>query len=210
MIKVLVADDHEMVRAGIRFLLVGSGDIKIVSEAADGMAAVTEYRRSRPDVVILDVSMPVMDGIDTCKRIKSLYPKAKILVLSVHDEEQYAVRMINAGASGYVNKRIDSRELQEAIRAVARGGIYLHQGIRSGLLSEMINNRERSDVLSNLSDRELQVFHSLALGKKMKDIAQELGLSAKTVDNYRARILVKLNLKRVVDLVAFAHQNNLV
>jgi DNA-binding NarL/FixJ family response regulator len=180
MITVLIADDHELVRAGIRYLLEEAIDIKIVGEAASGMETIAEFKRTRPDVVILDISMPALDGIDTCKRLKALYPKSNILVLSVHPEEQYAVRLINAGANGYVNKRISCGELQTAIRTVAQGGVYLPQNIRGQLLSQLMRTGPRSDVLEALSDRESQVFNLLARGKKMKEIALELGLSAKT------------------------------
>ena len=210
MVRILVADDHELVRAGIRLLLEGATDMEIVAEAADGMAAVSEFKRTRPDVVVLDISMPVLDGLDTCKQLKALFPESRILVLSVHPEEQYAARMMGAGASGYVNKTINSDELQNAIRTVAQGGVYLSQAIKGKLLAELIHSNPRSDILKDLSDRESQIFMFLARGKRMKEIASELGLSPKTVDNYRARILEKLNLSRTVDLVAFAYHHHLV
>ena len=210
LIRVLIADGHEIVRAGIRHLLEETGDIGVVAEAVDGMETIAKFKHTRPDVVVLDISMPVLDGIDTCKRLKALYPKSNILALSIHPEEQYAVRLINAGASGYANKSISASELKQAIKTVAQGGVYLSPAVRGQLLSQLIHAKPRSDVLGALSDRESQIFNLLALGKKMKDIATELGLSVKTVDNYRARILGKLNLKRTVDLVAFAHRNNLI
>jgi DNA-binding NarL/FixJ family response regulator len=210
MIKVLIADDHAVVRAGTKELLEASGDIKVIAEASDGREAINEYKRTLPDVIILDISMPVMDGIDACKQLKALYPHTRILILTVHPEEQYAMRLLKAGALGYVTKRASSQELQEAVRSVNRNEIYLPQSTKSSVLNQIIHNQDGVQPLAGLSDRELQVFHQLAQGKKLKEIAADLNLSIKTVDTYRLRILQKLNLHRTVDLVAFAHQNFLV
>jgi DNA-binding NarL/FixJ family response regulator len=210
MIKVLIADDHAVVRAGTRELLETSGDIQVVAEASDGKEAINEYRRTLPDVIILDISMPVMDGIDACKQLKALYPHARVLILTVHAEEQYAMRLLKAGASGYITKKASSQELQEAVRAVNRNEIFLPQSTKSAVLNQIMHNRDSAQPLEGLSDRELQVFHQLAQGKKLKEIAVDLNLSIKTVDTYRLRILQKLDLHRTVDLVAFAHQNFLV
>jgi DNA-binding NarL/FixJ family response regulator len=209
-IRILLADDHSLVRTGIKHLLEETGDIEVVAEAANGSEAVFEFQRTRPDVVILDISMPIMDGLDACKQIKKLDPNAKILGLSVHSEEQYAMRLINAGAMGYISKKVTSKELQEAIKTVAQGKIFLPPDIKDLILNQLLHPNGHLEPLEALSDRELQVFTLIAQGKKMREAADILGLSEKTIDNYRSRILVKLNLKRSVDIVAFAHEHNLV
>lgn len=210
MIRILLADDHALVRTGIKHLLEETGDMEVVAEAADGSEAVFEFQRVQPDVVILDISMPVMDGLDACKQIKNLDSNAKILVLSVHSEEQYAMRLIHAGAMGYISKKVTSKELQEAIKTVAQGKIFLPPDIKDLILNQLLHPNGHLEPLESLSDRELQVFTLIAQGKKMRETAAILGLSEKTIDNYRSRVLVKLNLKRSVDIVAFAHEHNLV
>ncbi len=210
MIRILLADDHSLVRTGIKHLLEETGCIEVVAEAANGSEAVFEFQHTRPDVVILDISMPIMDGLDACKQIKKLDPNAKILILSVHSEEQYAMRLINAGAMGYISKKVTSKELQEAIKTVAQGKIFLPPDIKDLILNQLLHPNGHLEPLEALSDRELQVFNLIAQGKKMREAADILRLSEKTIDNYRSRILVKLNLKRSVDIVAFAHEHNLV
>lgn len=210
MIRILLADDHALVRTGIKHLLEETGDMEVVAEAADGSEAVFEFQRVQPDVVILDISMPVMDGLDACKQIKNLDSNAKILVLSVHSEERYAMRLIHAGAMGYISKKVTSKELQEAIKTVAQGKIFLPPDIKDLILNQLLHPNGHLEPLESLSDRELQVFTLIAQGKKMRETAAILGLSEKTIDNYRSRVLVKLNLKRSVDIVAFAHEHNLV
>ncbi len=210
MIRVLLADDHNLVRAGVKDLLEKAGDIEIIAEAADGIEAVSEFRRVLPDVVVLDISMPVMDGIDACKQIKALDASAKILILSVHTEEQYAIRLMHAGALGYITKRTSSSELHEAVCAVAKGNIFLPPAIKDIIMKQLLHSNGHLEPLENLTDRELQVFTLIAQGKKMREAAVTLGLSEKTVENYRSRILAKLNLKRSVDLITFAHQHGLV
>jgi DNA-binding NarL/FixJ family response regulator len=209
-IRILLADDHSLVRTGIKHLLEETGCIEVVAEAANGSEAVFEFQHTRPDVVILDISMPIMDGLDACKQIKKLDPNAKILILSVHSEEQYAMRLINAGAMGYISKKVTSKELQEAIKTVAQGKIFLPPDIKDLILNQLLHPNGHLEPLEALSDRELQVFNLIAQGKKMREAADILRLSEKTIDNYRSRILVKLNLKRSVDIVAFAHEHNLV
>ncbi len=210
MIRVLLADDHTLVRAGVKHLLEETGSVEVVAEAADGSEAVSEFQRVHPDVVVLDISMPVMDGIDACKKIKALDANAKILILSVHTEEQYAIRLIHAGALGYITKRVSSRELREAVISVAHGDIFLPPSIKDLVMKQLLHLKGNVEPLETLSDRELQVFNMIAQGKKMREVAATLCLSEKTVENYRSRILAKLNLQRSVDLVAFAHQHGLI
>ena len=210
MIKVLLADDHALVRAGIRRLLEEARDIQVVAEAADGMEVLSMIKQYQPDVVILDISMPVLDGMDTCKQIKALFPEVRVLILTVHPEVHYAVRLLGAGAMGYVTKRISSGELYKAVRAVAHNEIYLPAASKNEILNQLLHLKGHSEVLQSLTDREVQVFNLLVQGEKMSNIASSLGLSVKTVENHRYHILKKLNLKRTVELFAFAHRNKLV
>jgi two-component system, NarL family, invasion response regulator UvrY len=208
MIRVLLVDDHELVRDGIRHLLEEASDIQVAGQAANGSEAIREYKRALPDVVLLDISMPVMDGLDACKQLKAQHPEAKILILTVHPEEQYAMRLLNAGALGYLTKRVSALELQKAVREVAQGHISVPEASKSVIMAQMFQTK--GNLQGALADREVQVFNLLAQGKKLREIAQDLSISLKTVENYRYRILTKLNLNRTVDLVAFAYRHNLV
>jgi DNA-binding NarL/FixJ family response regulator len=208
MIKILLVDDHELVREGIRHLLEEAKDMQVVGQAANGIESLKEYQRAQPDVVLLDISMPVMDGLDTCKQLKAQFPEAKILILTVHPEDQYAMRLLNAGALGYLTKRVSALELQEAVRTVAQGRLSLPEASKSVIVEQLFHSK--GDLLGALADREIQVFNLLVQGKKMREIANDLSISLKTVENYRYRILTKLNLNRTVDLVAFAYRHNLV
>ncbi len=209
-IRVLIADDHDLFRSGLKMLLEEAEDIEVVAEATDGRGAVAEFERTSPDVAILDITMPVLDGLDACKQIKAINPHAKVLILTMHPEEQYAVRLLNAGALGYVTKKISDKELHEAVRSVHQGEITMQQGAKDRILAQLLHMKGRSGPLEVLSDREAQVFTLLAQGKKLKDISLSLNLSPKTVEHYRSNIFDKLELKRTIDLVAFAHRHNLI
>ncbi|MDD4230512.1 MAG: response regulator transcription factor, partial [Dehalococcoidales bacterium] len=206
-IKVLLADDHILIRAGLKALLEEKSDIHVVDEASNGVEAVSSFIKHKPDVVILDISMPVMDGLETCKQLKKIDSEAKILILSVYNEQQYATRALVSGASGYINKQASQEELYKAIRCVADGQFYLAEGNKDIILSKLLHMKGQHDLIDTLSDRELQVLRLLSQGKGIKEIASYLGLSIKTIDNYRYRVMTKLNLNRTVDLVIFAHNH---
>lgn len=208
-IKVLLADDHILIRAGLKALLEEKSDIHVVDEASNGVEAVSSFIKHKPDVVILDISMPVMDGLETCKQLKKIDSEAKILILSVYNEQQYATRALVSGASGYINKQASQEELYKAIRCVADGQFYLAEGNKDIILSKLLHMKGQHDLIDTLSDRELQVLRLLSQGKGIKEIASYLGLSIKTIDNYRYRVMTKLNLNRTVDLVIFAHNHNI-
>ena len=208
-IKVLLADDHILIRAGLKALLEDRSDIHVVDEASNGVEAVSSFIKHKPDVVILDISMPVMDGLETCKQLKKIDSEAKILILSVYNEQQYATRALVSGASGYINKQASQEELYKAIRCVADGQFYLAEGNKDIILSKLLHMKGQHDLIDTLSDRELQVLRLLSQGKGIKEIASYLGLSIKTIDNYRYRVMTKLNLNRTVDLVIFAHNHNI-
>jgi len=210
MIKVLIADDHDVVRAGTRALLETAQDIKVVGEASDGSAAILEYERTQPDVVVLDISMPVMDGLEACKQLVSLHPNAKILILTVHPEQHYAMRILKLGARGYLTKKASAEQLKEAVRKVARNELFVPAESTGIVLNQLLNINLPNDLLGALSDRELQVFFLLVSGRTLKEISATIHTSIKSVDNYRSRILKKFGLRRTVDLVAFAYKQNLV
>jgi len=207
-IKVLLADDHDIVRAGLRRIVEESGDIRVVAEAADGRAAIRLAREKKPDVAVVDLSMPGLDGLEVICRLRELLPELPVLILTMHEEEQYVVRAITAGARGYVTKRSAPEQLVAAIRKMHAGGRYLTEKAAEALAVHMAGgSRSLSDGLSN---REIQVLRRLALGQTNHEIAAAYTLSVKTVDTYRFRILKKLNLRNNAELSRFAIQNGLV
>lgn len=210
MIRILLADDHMLVRAGLKRVLEEAIDIEVIAEATNGKEAFNEFEKVRPDVAVVDISMPVLDGLDTCKQIRSSYPDARILILTVHPEEQYALRFFRAGALGYITKGSSARELYKAVRLVAKGQRYLSEESKQPILSQLLDRKNSLVSLENLSDREIQVLCLIARGSKMKEISTELNLSVKTVETYRSRILLKLYLRNNADITRFAIQNGLV
>ena len=209
-IKVLLVDDHTLVRAGLVRVLEEAPDIDVVAEASNGIDAIVEFERVVPDVVILDISMPDMDGLETTKKLISQHPDARILVLTVYPEDYYAARVIKAGALGYITKGTSTTELYDAVRIVASGKRSLSQKSKDILILQLLDKHTNFDSIQDLSDRELQVLCLLAGGKKTREVANELGLSVKTIETYRARILSKLHLHTNLDIVRFAYQNKLV
>lgn len=204
MITILLADDHALVREGLRRLLQDYADLEVVGEASDGQETLRLARQLQPDVILLDLSMPGMDGIEATKRILEEGLKSKVLILSMHANEEYAVRVLQAGARGFVGKGAPSREVTEAIRKVASGGCYLPLALAEALPKRYVRKGTEDSPLEVLSDRELQVLKRLAEGQTGREIAQELHLSPKTVDTYRARLLTKLELSTTADLIRFA------
>lgn len=204
MIKVLLADDHALVREGLHRLLEDCGDMEVVGEACGGQEALRMVRQLQPDVVVMDLSMPGMDGIEATKQIVREGLKARVLILTMHTNEEYAVRMLQAGAQGFVGKGALSQEVVEAIRKVAAGGCYLPPELSEGLPRRYARRGAHTSPLEGLSDRELQVLKRLAEGHTSWAIAQDLHLSVKTVDTYRARLQAKLDLRTTANLVRFA------
>jgi len=209
MIRVVLADDHTIVREGLKQLLGVTGDLEVVGEARDGHEALKAVREVDFDVLVLDMSMPGKSGIELIKQIRSEKPKLRILVLTMHEEHQYAVRAIRAGAAGYLTKESASAQLVSAIRKVAGGGAYI-----SGEVAEELALAAMPDAQgpphATLSDREFQVFRMIAEGKSVSDIAQRLSLSAKTVSTHKANLLQKMNLDTTGDLIRYAIAHGLV
>jgi two-component system, NarL family, invasion response regulator UvrY len=209
MIRVLVADDHPIVREGLKQILSDTDDIIIVGEADSGQAVLNFTARHHYDVVLLDISMPGRDGLEVLRELKQQKPKLPVLILSMYPEEHYAVRVLRGGASGYLTKSSAPDELISAIRKVASGRKYISATLAERLTYELDRDTDKP-IHEILSDREYQVMHMIATGKSVKEIAEELELSVKTVSTYRARILTKLNMKNNAEIVLYAVQNKLV
>jgi two-component system invasion response regulator UvrY len=209
MIKVLIADDHTLVRKGLRQLLLDTDDIERVDEARDGKETINKIDKKDYDLVLLDISLPGRSGIDVLKQLKLLKPKLPVLILSMHPEEQYAVRALRAGASGYLTKESAPDELIDAIRKVAKGGKYITSSLAERLAGE-IGPSTVKPIHETLSDREYQVMCMIASGKTVKDIAEELNLSVKTISTHRARILRKMHMDNNAQLTHYAIKHNLV
>ncbi len=209
-INVLLVDDHMLVRAGLKRVLEEAPDIDVVAEASNGTQALAEFTRVVPDVVILDISMPGMDGLETTKKMINKHPDARILILTVYPEDYYAARIIKAGALGYITKGTSTVELHNSVRTVANRQRSLSEKTKDILLAQLFDNNKDFDSIKDLSDRELQVLSLLAKGEKTREIAETLHLSVKTVETYRARILDKLRLRTNLDIIRFAYQHKLV
>ncbi|MBR9982430.1 MAG: response regulator transcription factor [Desulfatitalea sp.] len=210
MIKVLLADDHSIVRAGLRRLVEESGDMEVVAEAADGDEAIRQIRALRPDVAVIDLSMPQIDGLEVIHRIHPEFPDLPILVLTMHAENQYVVRAIEAGAMGYITKQSAPEQLVRAIRKVLDGSRYLTDDAAESLALRVSKGGLHRSALDELSTRELQVLRRLAMGHTNREIASAYNISIKTVDTYRFRLLKKLNLRNNAELSRFAIQNGLI
>lgn len=210
MIKVFLADDHGIVRAGLRRLIEESGDMEVVSEADDGRSALRKIGKNIPDVAVIDISMPGLDGLEVISRLSDQHPELPVLVLTMHEEGQYVVRAIEAGARGYITKQSAPEQLVNAIRKVIAGNRFLTDEAAEALAIRVARGKHEQSPLESLSMRELQVLRRLAMGSTNREIARMYGISIKTVDTYRLRILKKLNLRNNAELSRFAIQNRLV
>ena len=206
--KILIADDHAVVREGLKQIIAKASDMTVVGEAANGQEAIRKVAAQEFDVVVLDISMPDMSGLEVLKHIKSENPKLPVLVLSVYSEEAYAVRTLRAGASGYLTKESSPDQLLEAIRKVSLGGKYVSPSLAERLACDMETDSERAPH-QKLSDREFQVLRLLSSGKTVREIAEELSLGAPSISTYRARILAKMKMKHVAELTHYAIRNRL-
>ena len=209
--RVVIADDHAVLRAGLRMLLNAQSDLEVVGEAEDGVVAIRQVLELRPDVALIDVSMPRLDGLEAIRRLKFEAPEVRLLVLSMHDDEGFLRRALESGASGYVLKKAADTELMAAIRAVARGEAYVYPSLTHRLVNHYLGRpgELRDSAPSGLSERELAVLKLLAAGYTSQQVGDELGLSAKTVDTYKARVMEKLGLKSRAELVRYALRHGL-
>jgi two-component system response regulator NreC len=211
--KVLLADDHAVLRAGIRLLLNSQPDFEVSGEAASGLEAMTLSEALQPDLILLDLSMPGLGGLDALGALRRNAPSARILILTMHDDPQYLRRALKNGAAGYVLKKAADVELLSAARAVLRGEVYVHPSMTRSLLEDLIPQGESSDELNlwhGLSDREQEVLRLVALGHTSAEIGERLNLSVKTIETYRARGMEKLHLSNRASLVRFALRNELI
>ncbi len=209
MIKVLIADDHAVVRSGLKQILAETRDMVAAGEAADGNEVLGSIRKNQWDVVVLDISMPGRSGLEILKDLKRIRPELPVLVLSIHSEDQYALRVLRAGASGYMTKETAPDELVKAIRKVSKGGRYVSPNLAEQLAFDLVRNLEKP-LYKTLSDREYEVMCSIATGKTIGEISKDLMLSPKTISTYRGRILEKMKLKTNANLTYYAIKNGLV
>jgi len=210
MIRVLLADDHKIVREGLRRIIEESGEMEVVAEAENGNGAIRSALEKNPDVAVIDISMPGVDGLEVTSIIKRHLPNLPVLILTMHDEEQYVVKAVEIGAMGYVTKQSAPEQLVDAIKKLNSGGRYLTEKASEALALRVVRGDKLRSVLDSLSMRELQVLRKLALGQTNHEIADSYTISVKTVDTYRARILKKLNLRNNAELSRFAIQNRIV
>lgn len=203
MIRVLIADDHTIVRHGLRQILSSEQDMFVSAEAQNGQEVLDIVRRERVDIVVLDISMPGRNGLETLKELKRHYPGIAVIVLSMHPKDQYAVRVIKAGASGYITKESAPSELVVAIRKACRGEKYIDPEIAE-VLANYIEHGGTEDPHTRLSDREYEVLCHIASGKGLTDISQEMNLSVKTISTYRTRIIEKTGLSSNAEITRYA------
>jgi DNA-binding NarL/FixJ family response regulator len=206
LIRVVLADDHEVVRAGLKSLVEASPEMCVVGEAADGEQAVARARDLAPDVVVMDVSMPGVDGAQATERITRDVPGVKVIALSAHEDRAHVTRLLQAGAAGYVLKRAAADELVRAIRTVGGGGTYVDPVLAGSLLRQSSQPFRHPEGHEALSEREEEVLRRIAWGESNKEIATRLGISTKTVETYKARIGDKLGLRSRTDMVRYALQ----
>ncbi len=201
--KILIADDHTIVREGLKYIISDIPDVEFVDEASNGFEVIEKVNNNEYDLVILDITMPGKNGLDTLKELKQINKKLPVLMLSVHNEEQYGFRVLKAGAAGFIPKHSEPEEFQRAIYKAVAGKKYLSDNLINQLASNL-DEGSNKPLHQKLSDREFQVFKLIAEGKAIKDISEELFLSNKTISTYRTRILEKMNMQSNADIVKYA------
>jgi two-component system response regulator NreC len=210
-IRVLIADDHTIVRSGVRLLLAAESDIEVVGEALNGRQAVSLAETLQPDVILMDITMPEMDGLEATRQIKSRYPDIHVLVLTMHRSDEYFFEMLQAGASGYVLKGAETSELINAVRVVSRDEVFLYPTMAQKLVQGYLNLvKGDEENLPSLSPRERQILRLLAEGYSNKEIAEKLVISPSTVHTHRSNLMEKLELSNRRELIQYARQRGLI
>ncbi len=214
MIKVLIADDHTIVRQGLRSLLEGAEDVEVVGEAEDGRQAITQAEALQPDIIVMDIAMPGLNGLEATREIRRRFPQIRVLTLTMHRDPQYVFRLLQAGASGYLLKDSAKEALLAAIQAVHRGETFLSPEVSRQVIDAYIQRGEDAVTATvpfdTLTTREREVLQLIAEGYTSRQIAGQLAISVKTVNNHRARIMDKLNIRDIAGLTRFAVQNGLI
>jgi len=210
-IKILLVDDHKIVCNGLRTLLEKEADMKVVGEAADGRAALRLSQEIKPDVVVMDVSLPELNGCEATRKIIAKLPKVKVIALSMYSDRKFVYRMFEAGASGYLPKDSAFEELSRAIRAVVKDQMYVYPGITDTVVREFVRKvvETKSSVLSVLTDREREVLQLISEGQSTKEIAYELDVSVKTIESHRQKTMQKLGIKSIAELTKYAIREGL-
>lgn len=211
MIRILLADDHTVLRESLAAVLRTSNDCVVIGEASDGIEAIERAMTLRPDVAVVDISMPRLSGIEVTRRIVTQMPRTRVLVLTMHEEEEYVLHMVRAGAAGYLIKRAATSELLAAVRTIAAGGVHFGAHAAKALAMQLQHPEALSeDPYGALSPREREVMHLVVEGLSTKEIARKLGITVKTAENHRCRILDKLDVRNSTELVRYAMRKRLV
>jgi DNA-binding NarL/FixJ family response regulator len=209
-VKVMIADDHSMIREGLRQLLELEGDFEVIAEACDGVECMDKLQNIKPDVLLLDINMPNMNGLEVLQKMKDKRMKVKVLVLTVHNEVEYLLKAVNIGVNGYLLKDSESAELKKAINAVVGGDDYIQPSLIPLLNAKMIDVDKDSVKIEKLTRRELEVLKLLAVGKYNKEVAEELEISERTVKNHVSNIFKKIGVTDRTQAAVFAIRNNLI
>jgi DNA-binding NarL/FixJ family response regulator len=203
-LRIFIAEDHETVREGLKLIIGSQPDMEICGEAGDGLTAVKMAQELQPDIVVMDVTMPILNGLKATKKLKELCPHLKILTLTRHTDDGYLQELLRAGASGYILKQSASTELLRAIRAIATGGNYLDPAIAGRVMGNYAHRQINVNAQNTLSDREMEVLRQIAWGYSNKEIAGQLSISVKTVESHKANAMRKLDIGSRIDIVRFA------
>ena len=208
--RILLVDDHALVRAGIRALIEGKPGIEVIAETGDGHEALRIIGELHPNLVLLDITMPSLNGFEVLEQITKQYPQTRVIILTVHDGTEYAMRALRAGAAGYLPKSAATIELEDAISAVAQGGTYLSHEISQKTLFEYAQARTPQDLLASLTNRQREILKLIAEGQSTKEIGSKLNISVKTVESHRAKLAENLGIHDVAGLVRFAIRMGLI
>jgi DNA-binding NarL/FixJ family response regulator len=207
--NVLICDDHKIVRDGLRQILSQHENIRLINEAANGEEVLKMLENATYNLLLLDISLPDLSGLDVLQQVKKKWPKTNVLMLSMHPQEQYAIRAIKYGASGYLTKDAAAEELMLAVKKIAENGKYISESL-ADCLAIQLNNDSNKPTHEKLSDREYEIMIKIAVGKSLKEIGKELFISDKTVSTYRSRVMEKMKLKKNTDLARYCIENKLI